>query len=54
MLAHPTRHSEFIGGHGYCVDYGGVGGMCKGLFINYMDMAGGGHFVKCPYYYRSL
>ena len=25
-----------------------------GAFINHVDMAGGGGFAKCPYYYISL
>ena len=26
----------------------------KGSFINHVDMAGGGRFANCPYYYISL
>ena len=35
----------------------GVGAIfknCKGTFINHADMAGGGGFAKCPYYYISF
>ena len=33
---------------------GGVKNPQKGAFINHVDMAGGGGFTKCPYYYISL